>query len=66
MVGTVLLICVVVLVPIMLCVKPCCFRNAPVHDDGDEEIELTEGKKEGKEGKEDGEVSEKLDASKEK
>ena len=28
-----LLVIVALLVPVMLCVKPCCFRGAPVEED---------------------------------
>lgn len=40
-IGFVLLILVVIMVPIMLCVKPCFFRGGSSADDDDNEIEFT-------------------------
>lgn len=35
-----LLVIVAILVPVMLCVKPCCFRGAHVEEDHEQVIEL--------------------------
>lgn len=40
-VGFILLIIVVCLIPIYLCVKPCCFRGPAPPEDENEEIEFT-------------------------
>jgi hypothetical protein len=40
-VGLGLLIVAVIFIPIMLLVKPCCFRGDPGHDEEQDEIEFT-------------------------
>lgn len=40
-IGLALLVIVVILIPVMLFVKPCCFRGDPGHDDEHDEIEFT-------------------------
>lgn len=40
-IGLALFLVAVVMIPIMLFVKPCCFRGDPPHDDEHDEIEFT-------------------------
>lgn len=40
-IGLALLVIVVILIPVMLFVKPCCFRGDPGHDEDHDEIEFT-------------------------
>lgn len=40
-IGFVLFIIAVICIPIMLFVKPCCFRGDPPHDEEQDEIEFT-------------------------
>lgn len=40
-IGLVLFVVAVVMIPIMLFVKPCCFRGDAAHEDEQDEIEFT-------------------------